>query len=277
MRVCLNLSILAHLDFEKELAAASGAGFKTVGLRMNKLQDYLAEGNTLTQAKQLTVKYGLDPVEMNFFPNWIFAPKGKQPEVLAKFREFASVARQMGCKILVCPTSYEDAANKDTGMAAENYRALCDIAAEHNLIAGLEFVPWSDVGNVRKAWEIIERVGHPHGGLVLDCFHYFEGGSTVADLQKVPAEKVVMFHLTDVERVETDTLVTLCRNYRPLPGEGEYDFAPLLKYLADGGYQGYYNLEIMYPKYQSLGGLEIAKRAKKAVDALLSSSKQSNR
>ena len=70
-----------------------------------------------------------------------------------------------------------------------------------DLIAGLEFVPWSEVGNVKKAWEIIEQVNQPHGGLVLDCFHYFEGGSTLADLEKVPIEKVVMFHITDVERV----------------------------------------------------------------------------
>lgn len=272
------MSILAHLDFEKELSIASQAGFKTVGLRMNKLQDYLSEGHTPAQARQLIETYGLDPVEMNFFADWIFAPQGKQPEVLAKFREFASLAHQMGSKFLICPTSYSDAANKDTGMAADNYRALCDIAGEFNLVAGLEFVPWSDVGNVRKAWEILESLNHPHGGLVLDCFHYFEGGSTLADLQKVPVERIVMFHLTDVERVETDTLVTLCRNYRPLPGEGEYNFGPLLKYLADGHYQGHYNLEIMYPKYQALDGIEIGKRAKNAVDTLLAGfRKQQNR
>lgn len=268
-KTCLNLSILAHLDFESELSIASQAGFKTVGLRMNKLQDYLAEGNTLEQARQLTVKYGLDPAEMNFFPNWIFVTKEKQPDVFAKFRDFASVGQKMGCKILVCPTSYEDSTNKDTGMAVENYREMCKIAAEYDLLAGLEFVPWSDVDNVRKAWEIIDRVNHPHGGLVLDCFHYFEGGSTLADLEKVPIEKVVMFHLTDVERVKTDTLITLCRNCRPLPGEGEYNFDLLLKYLTDRNYQGYYSLEIMYPKYQTIDGLELGKRAKRAVDKLL--------
>lgn len=268
-KTCLNLSILAHLDFETELSLAAQAGFKTVGLRMNKLEDYLAAGNTVEQAKQLTVKYGVDPVEMNFFPNYIFANKAKQPEVFAKFREFATIAKGVGSKILVCPTGYEDLTSKDTGMAVENYREICNIAAEYNLTAGLEFVPWSEVGNVKKAWEVIERVDHPHSGLVVDCFHYFEGGSTLADLEKVPIEKVVMFHLTDLTRVETDTLVTLCRNYRPLPGEGEYNFAPLLKYFIDRNYQGYYNLEIMYPKYQAMGGLELTQRAKKAVDTLL--------
>lgn len=270
MRVCLNLSILAHLDFEKELSIASQAGFKAVGLRMNKLLDYLAEGNTPAQARQLIDQYGVDPVEMNFFSNWIFAPREKRPDVLARFREFASIAEQMGCRILVCPTGYEDAANQDEGMAVENYRAICAIAAEHDLVAGLEFVPWSEVGDVKKAWDIIKQVDHPNGGLVLDCFHYYEGGSTLAELKEVPVEKVIMFHLTDVERVSTDSLVTLCRNHRPLPGEGEYDFGPLLKYLADGDYQGYYNLEIMYPGYQTLDGLEIAKRARQAIDALLS-------
>lgn len=268
-KLCLNLSILAHLDLENELSLAAQAGFKTVGLRMNKVLDYLATGKTVEQAKQLIVKYGLDPLEMNFFPNWIFTPKAKQGEIFAKFRDFAEKAQQLGCKILVCPTSYEDLNGKDTGMAVANYRGICKIAAEYGLTAGLEFVPWSEVGNVKKAWEIIEQVNEPHGGLVLDCFHYFEGGSTLADLEKVPVEKVVMFHITDLERVVTDNLVTLCRNHRPLPGEGEYNFDDLLKYLTDRNYQGYYNLEIMYPKYQTLDGLELAKRAKNAADSLL--------
>jgi sugar phosphate isomerase/epimerase len=268
-KTCLNLSILAHLDFETELSFAAQAGFKTVGLRMNTLQDYLAAGNTLDQAKQLTIKYGLDPLEMNYFGNWIFTSEAKQPEVFSKFREFASIAHQIDSKILVCPNGYQDEANKDMGMAVENYQEICQIAAEYNLIAGLEFVPWSPIGNVKKAWDFIDRVNHPHSGLVLDCFHYFEGGSTLADLEKVPIEQVVMFHIMDVERVETDKLLTLCENYRPLPGEGEYNYDGLLKYLTDRNYQGYYNLEVMYSKYQTMDGLELAKRAKKVVDTLL--------
>jgi 2-keto-myo-inositol isomerase len=268
-KTCLNLSILAHLDFETELSLASQAGFKTVGLRMNKLQEYLDAGNTIEQAKQLTVKYGVEPVEMNFFAGWIFANKAKQPEVFANFRQFAKTAQQIGSKILVCPTGYDDEASKDMGMAAQNYRELCKIAAEYDLIAGFEFVPWSEVGNVKQSWEIIEEANQPNSGLVLDCFHYFEGGSTLADLEQVPIEKVVMFHITDVKRMETDKLVTLCRTCRPLPGEGEYCFDVLLKYLMDRNYQGYYNLEIMYPDYQSVDGLELAMRAKKAVDTLL--------
>lgn len=268
-KTCLNLSIIAHLDFETELSLAAQAGFKTVGLRMNKLEDYLAAGNTVEQAKQLTVKYSLDPLEMNFFPNWIFANKKSQPEAFTRFRKFASIAHKIGSKVLVCPTTWEDEANKDLGISVENYQELCKIASEYNLIPGLEFVPWSEVGNVKKSWEIIKKANKPNGGLIVDCFHYFEGGSTLADLEQVPIEKVVMFHLTDVERVPTDKLVTLCRNYRPLPGEGEYNFDPLLKYFMDRNYQGYYNLEIMYPKYQTMDGLEVAKRAKKAVDTLL--------
>jgi sugar phosphate isomerase/epimerase len=268
-KTCLNLSLLAHLDFETQLSDAARAGFKTVGLRMNTLQDYLAAGNTLDQAKQLIIKYGLDPLEMNFFSMWIYANQVKQPEVFAEFREFASVAHQIGSQILVCTPGYLDEATKDMGSAVENYQELCKIAAEYNLIVGLEFVPWCPVGNVKKAWDIIERANQPNGGLVLDCFHYFEGDSSLADLEKVPIEKVIMFHIMDVERVANESPLKLCHNYRLLPGEGEYNYDGLLKYLTDRNYQGYYNLEIMYSKYQTMDGLELAKRAKKAVDALL--------
>jgi 2-keto-myo-inositol isomerase len=268
-KTCLNLSLLAHLDLETELSFAAQAGFKTVGLRMNTLQDYLAAGNTVEQAKQLIIKYGLDPLEMNYFSMWIYANKAKQPEVFAKFREFASIAHRVGSKILICTPGYLDEASKDLGMAVENYQEICQIAAEYNLSVGLEFVPWCLIGNVKKAGDIIERANRSNGGLVLDCFHYFEGDSTLADLEKVPIEKVVMFHIMDIKRAATENLLTLCHNYRPLPGEGEYNYDSLLKYLTDRNYQGCYNLEVMYAQYQTMDGLELAKRAKKALDTLL--------
>jgi 2-keto-myo-inositol isomerase len=267
-KTCLNLSTLGYWDFETQLRIASWVGFKTVGVRMNILQNYLSQGHTLNQAKQLCVEFGIDPLEMNFFPNWLFCSGDKRKEIFAKFREFASVAQGLGCRILVCPTGYDDLASKDLGTAVENYREICALAAEYQQIAGLEFVPWSEVGTVKKAWEIVKEVDSANGGLVVDCFHYFQGNSAESDLEAVPIEKVVMVHLTDIEPIDTDIL-TLCRNHRVLPGEGVYNFDPILKYLFDRNYQGYYNLEIMNAGYAKQDPLAIAKKAKQTIDLLL--------
>lgn len=46
------------------------------------------------------------------------------------------------------------------------------------------------------------RGNHPHGGLVLDSFHYVKGGSRLADLQEIPIEEVLNRYYHALDAVE---------------------------------------------------------------------------
>jgi sugar phosphate isomerase/epimerase len=206
---------------------------------------------------------------MNFFANWIFCVKSNRQEILTKFKDFVLVAKSLGSKILVLPTLYENpTTHKDMGLAVENYQTICDLAAEYGMVAGFEFVPCSEINTVKKAWEVVEKTNRPNAGIILDTFHFFEGNSSLRDLETIPVDKIVMFHINDLERVETN-LITLSRNYRVLPGDGIYHFEGLLKYFFDRQYQGYYNLEILNPKFTKENPLTVALKAKKSLDTLL--------
>lgn len=264
-KTCLNLATIGHLDFESQLEISAKSGFKAVGLRLNSIEDYLSRGNTLEMVKEKLNYYGLVPVEMNYFSNWIYA-KGEEYEIMIKrFKKSSSISRKLKCPILILTTHFDG--EPDHSLAIKNFKEICNIASEDGNLAALEFLPWSEINNIKKAWDIVKEVDHPNAGIVLDTFHYFEGGSSIKDLQEVPIEKIFLFHICDIKEVDTD-VVTLCRNYRVLPGEGVYNFDELLEYLFKSGYDGYYSLEILNKDYSQRDPLELTKKAKKSLDLL---------
>jgi 4-hydroxyphenylpyruvate dioxygenase len=267
-KTCLNLATLDNSGLNTQLTAASRAGFAAVGIRMNSLTDFISRGNTLAVVKGLLAELKLVPLEMAFFPNWVFCAENQREEMLAKLEDFAAISQAIGCKIMVLPTSFGDAPQPDLGLAVENFTEISRLAARHQLVAGMEFLPWSRIQTIKQAWQVVRQADHPAGCIILDTFHYFEGKSALSDLQTVPIEKICIVHIADVERVDTD-VITLNKTYRVFPGEGIYHFQEILEYLASRNYQGYYDLEIMNPTYQKEDPFKLALRAMQSLAALL--------
>lgn len=265
-KICLNLSTLGHLNYESQLKISSQVGFKAVGLRMNSLKEYLSSGHTLKEAKKLLEKNNLTPVEMNFFSDWLYAKDEAQKEVLEQFRVFSRISGTLGSPILIVTTQCKG--DHDDHLARENFKEICRLAAEAKTMVALEFVPWSPVNTIQKAWKLVKSVDATNGGIALDSFHYFKGGSRKKDLSEVPIEKIFIVHLDDVINVKTD-VITLSRNYRVFPGEGIFIFDEILEYLFDKEYKGFYSLEILNKYYPKKNPLKLAFRAKESILRLL--------
>lgn len=81
--------------------------------------------------------------------------------------------------------------------AAEGFAALCDLAAEHGLLAHIEFLPASAIRDLSAAWAIVEAAGRPNGGLTIDAWHFFRSGSTLAQLAAIPGDRIHTVQLND--------------------------------------------------------------------------------
>jgi 4-hydroxyphenylpyruvate dioxygenase len=203
---------------------------------------------------------------MNFFPDWIYTRSDAQEAMLERFKAFSQLSTSLGAECLNVSTQCDGI--PDENLAKENFRELCRIAAADGATVGLEFVPWSPIDTVKKAWSIIGGVDHPCGGLVFDIFHYFKGGSQRGELKDVPLEKIFAVHLTDVREADVD-VATLCRNYRVLPGEGVFVFDEIIDYFVQRGYDRYYALEILNKDCRADQCLGIAMRGKEVLENML--------
>ena len=98
-------------------------------------------------------------------------------------------------------------------------------------------------------------------GLVLDTFHFFAGGSSLASLCQLDPRKIFMVHVNDVEPVPRAKLHDALRL---LPGEGVLPLQPILAALKGIGYEGKFSVEIFRPAYWARSPLAVAKASRVA-------------
>jgi 2-keto-myo-inositol isomerase len=271
-RICMNLGTLNHLDYETQLRVSRQAGFSAVGLHMIRLEEYLYSGHMLEDAIACLKKNQLNPVEVVFMPDWVSARGKSQKQVMARAEYICSTMELLECPILIANTLGEK--GYDQALVRENFTELCNVASKYGVRIAIEYLPWTSMDTIRKAWDIVRTVDPVNGGIVLDTFHYFKGHPSTKELYEVPIEKIFIVHLDDVEDVEAD-LVTLTRKHRLPPGEGIFVFDEVLEYLFTKKYQGYYSLEILNRNHPLQDPVELASRARSATEKLLSDYKGS--
>jgi 4-hydroxyphenylpyruvate dioxygenase len=263
---CLNLGTLRHLDYEAQLRTAARAGFRAVGLQAPAVEKYLASGRSLAEARSLLDSLDLAAPEMSFFADWIYARGEAKIAALRRFARLCELSEALGSRTVVSTTSCEG--TPDQALACENYAELCRMAGERGLVAGLEFIPWATVKTVADAWRLVERVNHPAAGLVVDIFHIAMGGSRLDDIRDLPAEKIAIVHVNDLRDTGED-VITLCRNRRLLPGEGQFPLRGFMEAVRVTGYGGWYSLEILNENYAKEDPDVIAGRSFASMKALM--------
>ena len=265
-RICLNLASLKHLDYESALMTAAKAGFHAVGLQEVPIEQYLASGRDLAEARAFLDDLGLAAPEINFFPGWIYARGEARVAAFSRFARFCELATALGAQILIVTTGGEG--TPDEALANENYAELCRVAGEQGLVAALECVPWSAVKTIADVWRMVERANHPAAGIVLDIFNIMKGGSRLDDIRVIPEEKIAIVHVNDL--IETgEDVMTLCRKRRVLPGEGRFPLREFIEAVRATGFDGWYALEILNEKCPQEDPDDISRRSFASMKALL--------
>lgn len=117
----------------------------------------------------------------------------------------------------------------------DQYGILAELTASYGIDTLIEFVPIFGIPDVPTALHVIEKVGHPRLGMIVDTMHVARSGATVDDLRALPPELVGYIQLCDVPRgrVGYDFMdagyMDEAMHQRYAPGDGEL---PLADYLA---------------------------------------------
>lgn len=150
------------------------------------------------------------------------------------------------------------------------FGAFCELAGRYGLTADLEFMPWTDVPDLRRAAEVVAQVGGDRAGVLVDPFHLSRSRSRIADLALVPPAQRHYMQLCDVPATipaHMDDILAEARAERLFPGEGELDLVALLRAMPAG-----IPLSIEVPTRtlaRTMGATERARRALQATRRLL--------
>ncbi len=230
--VLSHFSLARHHPIADRVRLAAAAGFDGIGLYVGhyaalerdgeapgRLREQLAEHDLLLREIEVISGLGAD------------GPGGAD----AAEREAVAfrMADEFGCRYLQVIGPSGD----DLDAASRAFGGLCDRAADHGLVVGLEFLPsMSDIEDVHQARRIVEGAGRSNGGLCVDVWHHERGADDLAAIAALPGDLITGIQLNDGTKVPADAdYYTDCLANRVAPGDGEFDLVGFMAAVRGTG------------------------------------------
>jgi sugar phosphate isomerase/epimerase len=221
-----------HDDVVARVHAAAAAGYAGIGLYVGAwaaMRDDAAEVERLEEALAAT---GTVIANVEVARGW--ASPDRADDACAGLEALAyELADRFECRYLQVIGDY-------TGTLAEaavGFGALCDRAAEHGLLVGLEWVPsMTNIEDAATAAMIVLDADRPNGGFCFDSWHLTRSTNDLDDLRALPGEKIFATQWNDGTIVaQHPDYLQDCLTNRVPPGDGEFALVEMVRILDELG------------------------------------------
>lgn len=272
----LSYGTIRYADFPDRVEAAAASGCTSIGLTVSAFTELLERGWTEHQIGRVLEEFGLSLGEAELIAGfWCTPGPAGIPErpglVYADpqaERTLFRMADTLGLRVMQVIGTFDSRELDDR--VPDAFAALCDRADAHNLTVALEFVPYTSIPSLAKALAVVEEADRCNGGLCIDTWHLFRGGESLADLARVPSERIAMIQVNDGVMAPSPAgpiadAVTL----RRCPGDGEFPLESFLTELRERNLSVPLSMEVFSTELQRLPARAAAERVCTAIMRLL--------
>jgi sugar phosphate isomerase/epimerase len=234
------------LSLPETIELAKKTGFDGIDFSIREAAD-LAEAHSLDYVRDLFSSADILPGHWGLPVAW--NKEDVWQEDLKALPELAALGRDLGSTRTAtwCPPG-SDTRDYDENFTwhADRFRAIAEVLKEYGCRLGLEFIgpktsrvrsKYPFLYTLEEMMSLAEAIGTGNVGLLLDAWHLYTSGGSVADLDKITAEDVVVVHVNDApEGVDREEQID---NVRRLPMEtGVIDLPGFMRKLAAMDYDG---------------------------------------
>lgn len=269
MKTALNVATINQdLSFQDFVQVTGEAGYQGIELiAPEKLEAYSHEHGR-DEAARLLDGTGIELA--HFFLGLPMQAAGKQfADALETSADRCRLAVALGMDqvgVWLPPTTEQSVAPARADLAAR-LRDAAQLAGDHDLQMTVEFIGTAREGTplvrtLADVLEVIEAAGEANLSTVVDLFHFWVGGSKMADLKVMPLELLGIIHIDDAPHGDLERLVDADR---VLPGEGVIPVVEMLRICAAKGYEDWVSLELFG---EELRAMAPAKAAEMGLDSL---------
>jgi 2-keto-myo-inositol isomerase len=260
---CLNMAtIRGHkLGFMKELETASKAGFRSVEIWMDTLQDYLKSGGTIKEVKSRLNDLGLK-VENNIgFAQWIVDDEATRKQALEQLKTEMALLNEIGCKRIAATgkgLTNDTTISLDT--MAERYRTVLELGEQFGVTPLMEMWGFQKMlSSVSEVTYIAMQSRHRSAKILLDVFHLYKGNTPLETLSFINPDINPILHMNDYPSTLSQAVITDAD--RIYPGDGVAPIKQILKTLRHHDEPLILSAELFNAGYYKQDALVVAKTA----------------
>ena len=228
-------------DVVARIRAAADAGFAAIGLYLGTFRAMKDDPAEVERIDGALAETGLVVANVEVARGWASPDRADasctEQETLAY-----EMADHWGCRYLQVIGDY-------TGTIAEaavGFGALCDRAADHGLLVGIEWVPsMTNIETAATAAAIALEADRPNGGFCFDSWHLTRSTNDLNDLRSLPGDRIFATQWSDgtIAPQHPDYYRDCLMNRVP-PGDGQFDLVDMVRILDEIGSRAPLGLEV---------------------------------
>jgi sugar phosphate isomerase/epimerase len=252
--------------FDLTVRAAADAGFRGISLYYEEYRTARASGRSDLDLRTFMDDHGITVAELDGRMDWLPGDTGAPGT-----GQFVNAAAALGARsITVLEVSGRRVGDMGAlGDVASAFASVCDRAADHGLLAHIEYFPQSGIPDLGTACEIVRAAGRANGGVMVDTWHHLRGPDGGRLDPGFPGAAILAVQLGDVAPVAPADRAHEMMHHRLLPGTGAGDLAGLVRALRDQGCVAPMEVEVYSDELAALDPFVAARRAMDALREVL--------
>ena len=256
--------LTSPLDVRDRIAAVAAAGYTGFGLTREDL--VVARDSIGLPAVAASLReHGITTVQLEWITNWWTDGELRAASDAARADLFDA------CPVLgvdnIKVGADDDGRPVSYSQLCDGFGALAEAGSQVGVKIGFENTPFSHwVKTTEQAITFVTDVGHPNGGMIVDIWHAYRGGSDYRVIpETLPLEHVFGVELDDGRDVVVGTDLEDTFDNRLVCGEGVFDVASFILQLRALGWTGPWGVEHMSTAFRELPVEEALARARDGV------------
>jgi sugar phosphate isomerase/epimerase len=195
----------------RTIEVAASGGWQAAGIWYEP--DEWRDGTMLTETRSALASTGLPVLDIEVL-------RIQPGEFRDEWRSIIDTGAAIGARNLLCISL-----DPDMGATAAHFARICELAAEADIRACIEFMAFTAVRELGDALALVERVDHPAAGVLVDALHLARTGGHPRDLVGIDPRLLPYAQwcdgLADGPCIDdTRALITDALDARSCPGEG---------------------------------------------------------
>ncbi|HKH11609.1 MAG TPA: sugar phosphate isomerase/epimerase [Rubrobacter sp.] len=258
-KLTINSQCTFHWNLEEALDAYAAAGFRNVEPHLNLVKDWLDDGHTVDETRELFASRDLAVVASSQLEVACFGSPDARISNLKANAENVRLIRELGAdKMIVGTDGPEQNSVEALDAVARAVRNLAVFTDDLGVDIAIEF-NWSPlVRSLSSAVRVAEIADHPRVGVLFDTAHYHVTPTKLEDISADSVRWIKHVHLNDMPDIPADLVH---RDFdRVLPGDGVLDLSGIISALEGNGYGGFFAIELFNAGLWQLPTKEAARR-----------------